>query len=237
MLRFGTGKVERVKVPLPVRVPEVPFTVTVKLPTLAVVLAVSVNVLEPAVLVGLKDAVTPLGKPVAVRATLALNPFCGFTVMVVEVLPPSETLTELGEADKVKLPALLTVNAIVVVLLNDPEVPVIVTLVVPIAAVLLAVNVTVLVLAELVGLKEAVTPLGIPEAEKPTKLEKPFRASTVMVLVPVLLRVMVTLLGEDERKNPGARPFVGQLATRLAAFTEPIPLAKSQPVIVPYAGL
>jgi hypothetical protein len=40
----------------------------------AVVLAVSVNVLVLVVLVGLKDAVTPLGKPEADKLTLPVKP-------------------------------------------------------------------------------------------------------------------------------------------------------------------
>ena len=52
--------------------------VTVKVPVAAVRLAVSVKVLVPVVLVGLKDPVTPLGRPDAVRLTLLAKPFSGF---------------------------------------------------------------------------------------------------------------------------------------------------------------
>lgn len=55
-----------------------------------------------------------------------------------------------------------------------PEVPVIVTLTVPVAAVLLAVSVNVLALGVGFGLNDAVTPLGRPEATKLTLLPKPF---------------------------------------------------------------
>ena len=41
----------------------------------------------------------------------------------------------------------------------------------------------------------------------------------------------VTLLGEAESEKFG--PEAGQLFTRLAALTLPIPVAKSQPVVVP----
>jgi hypothetical protein len=131
---------------------------------------------------------------------------------------------------------LFTLNVIVAVLVKRPEKPVMVTLVVPMAALLLAVKVTVLVLLVLAGLNEAVTPLGRPDAEKLTALENPLWGITVIVLVAVPLRVMVMLLGDEEREKPGAGPLAGQLATKLAAFKEPIPLAKSQPTIVPYAG-
>jgi hypothetical protein len=54
--------------------PDVPLTVTVMVPVVAVVLAVSVKVLVLAVLVGLKDAVTPLGRPEADKLTLPVKP-------------------------------------------------------------------------------------------------------------------------------------------------------------------
>ena len=61
-----------------------------------------------------------------------------------------------------------------VVFVKMPDVPVTVTVAVPIAAVLLAVSVNVLALPELGGLNEAVTPLGRPDAEKLTLPLKPF---------------------------------------------------------------
>jgi hypothetical protein len=54
--------------------PDVPLTATVTVPVVAVVLAVSVRVLVLAVLVGLKDAVTPLGRPEADKLTLPVKP-------------------------------------------------------------------------------------------------------------------------------------------------------------------
>ena len=59
------------------------MTVTVTLfPVVAVLLAVSVRVLEPVAGFGLNDAVTPLGKPDADKLTPLLKPFCGVTVIV-----------------------------------------------------------------------------------------------------------------------------------------------------------
>ena len=58
-----------------VRVPEDPLTFTVKVPVAAVLVAVRVNVLVEVLLVGLKVAVTPLGKPEAEKLTLPLKPF------------------------------------------------------------------------------------------------------------------------------------------------------------------
>jgi hypothetical protein len=65
-----------------VKLPDEPVTVTVAVPVVAALLAVSINVLVFVVVVGLNDAVTPLGKPDADKLTLPLKPFCGVTVMV-----------------------------------------------------------------------------------------------------------------------------------------------------------
>jgi len=73
-----------------------------------------------------------------------------------------------------------------------------VTVTVPVAAVLLAVRVNVLVLAVLVGLNDAVTPFGKPDADKLTLLLKPFCALTVTLLVPLAPCSIVKLLGDAE---------------------------------------
>lgn len=58
-----------------VKLPEVPVMVTVNVPVVAVPPAVRVSVLVLVVLLGLKDAVTPVGRPEADKLTLALKPF------------------------------------------------------------------------------------------------------------------------------------------------------------------
>lgn len=116
-----------------------------------------------------------------------------------------------------------------------PDEPVTVTVTVPMAAVMLEVSVSTLVLELLPGLNDAVTPLGRPDADKLTLPVKPFWGVLVMVLVALAPWVMVRLPGEAEREKLG--PKEGQLFTRLAALTVPIPVAKSQPAVVPYAGL
>ncbi len=64
------------------RLPEVPVTLTVNVPVSAEGPAESVSVLDVAVGSGMKEAVTPLGRPEAVRFTAALKPFNGLTVIV-----------------------------------------------------------------------------------------------------------------------------------------------------------
>ena len=91
----------------------------------------------------------------------------------------------------------------VVVFVKLADVPVTVTVTVPVAAVLPAVSVKVLVLAVLLGLNDAVTPLGRPEADKPTLPLKPFCGVTVMVLAPLAPCTIVTLFGEVEREKVG----------------------------------
>ena len=68
--------------------PEVPVMVTVATPAVAVLLAVSVRTLELVDDVGLNEAVTPLGSPVAVKVTLPVNPPESVTVMVSVALLP-----------------------------------------------------------------------------------------------------------------------------------------------------
>ena len=84
-----------------------------------------------------------------------------------------------------------------------PEVPVMVTVADPTPAVLLAVKVRVLVAAVLLGLNEAVTPAGKPEADKLTLLLKPFCGVMVMVFVPLAPCVSDILPSEVESEKLG----------------------------------
>ena len=76
--------------------------VTVEVPVVAVLLAASVSVLVPVVLVGLNVAVTPLGMPDAARPTLPVKPFCGVTVIVLGPLTPCAIDTLVGAAVRPK---------------------------------------------------------------------------------------------------------------------------------------
>ena len=170
-------------------VPEVPVTVMVNAPVVAVLLAVSVSTLELVEDVGLKEAVTPLGIPDAVNATLPVNPPTSVTVMVSVPLDPCLMDREDAEGLRVK-PVVtlgLTVREMVVLSVVVPEAPLMVTVTgPPVVAELLAVSVSTLL--PVVGLvpNVAVTPLGRPEAARVTLPVNPSTSVTEMLSVAVL---------------------------------------------------
>ena len=192
--------------------PEVPVTVTVAVPRVAVEEAVSVRTEVPVPFAGgvtglvANDAVTPLGRPVALSVVAELKLFWLVMVRVLVPWPPRFTVREAGASLMVKfgVAGAFTVRATVVVDARLPEVPVMVTVAFPRVAVLLAVRVSVLVVVVLVGLNAAVTPLGSPEAVRLTLPANPFRGCTVMVLVrPAAPWVIVRLLGDAESVKLG----------------------------------
>src|ERR1039458_8740282 len=93
-----------------------------------------------------------------------------------------------------------------------------VTVTAPVAAVALAVSVSVLVEVVGFGLNAAVTPLGKPDAERVTLPLKPFTGVMVIVLVPLLPCVMVTLFGEGESVMYGVRLQAGKMTVPMAVF-------------------
>jgi hypothetical protein len=182
-----------------VRPQHVPVTVTGNVPVVAALVAVRVSVLEPVVGFGLNPALTPPGRPEAVKLTLPLKPFCGVTVIVLVAFAPWTTLTLLGDAESVKFCGALTISESVVLLLKPLAAPVTVTGNVPVVAELVAVRVSVLEPVVGFGLNPALTPLGRLEVDKVTPLLKPFCGVTVIVLVPLAPCVMLKLLGDAER--------------------------------------
>jgi hypothetical protein len=133
-------------------------------------------------------AVTPEGRPLALSVVAELKPFWLVMVIVLVPLAPCAMLTDVGDAAMVKfaVAVALTVSATDVVAVKLPEVPVIVTVDVPVVAVALAVNVSTLV--PVVGFvpNAAVTPLGNPDAASVTLPVNPFTSVTEIVLVPLL---------------------------------------------------
>src|SRR5450755_2067481 len=127
-VKFGGGVTVRLMAVVWVKAPEVPWTVTVTgPPVVAEALAVSVRthvLVGLVVLVGLNDAVTPMGRvEVTDRLTLPEKPFVGFTVIVLVPLVPWAMLKVVGAAVSVKFGGGVTVRLRVVVLVKAPEVP------------------------------------------------------------------------------------------------------------------
>lgn len=121
---------------------------------------------------------------------------------------------------------------IVVVLVRLPEVPVTVTVTVPVVAAPLAVSVNVLVPVVLPGLNAGVTPLGRPEADKLTLPLKPLSGFTVIVLDPLEPCVTDKLLGEAERVKFGGGFTVRESVVELDRFPdEPVMVTVAGPVV------
>jgi hypothetical protein len=143
---------------------EVPWMVIVAVPAVAELLAVSVSTLLPVAGLVPNAAVTPLGIPDAVRVTGPLNPPTSVT-LIVSVPPAFRLIVNVG-ADgasvKVPVPEELIVKVKVVETVNVPEIPVMVTMDVPLTAVVPAVSVRTLLPVVGLGASEAVTPAGRP---------------------------------------------------------------------------
>lgn len=110
--------------------PLVPMMVMVRVPVVARELAVNftVDVPEPGAPMddGVKLTVTPDASPVAVKAIAELKPPVAAVVMVDVPLLPRTIVTDVGEAEMVKLggAGAVTVRVIVAVLLMPPPEPV-----------------------------------------------------------------------------------------------------------------
>lgn len=121
----------------------------------------------------------------------------------------------------------------VVLLVRLPDVPVTVTVNVPTVAVPVAERVKRLLAVAGFVPKVTLTPLGRPDAVKLTLPLNPLKGFTVMVVDPAVAWRIVKLLGEIERVKLGCVVDEGQLFARFVALTVPMPVAKSQPVVVP----
>ena len=111
---------------------------------------------------------------------------------------------------------------IVTVFVKLPETPVMVIGNVPTAEVPAAVRVSVLVVAVGLGLNDAVTPAGRPEADKATLPVKPNCGVIVMVLVLLVPCVIVMLLKEVEREKfgEGGAGVVSETLSKVAVAKE-----------------
>lgn len=114
---------------------------------------------------------------------------------------------------------------IVVVWLKDPETPVIVTVLVPVAAELLAVNVSVLVPVAGFGLNDEVTPVPWPVVDKVTLPVKPFDGWIVIVVVPCEPRVIVNVVGDaDSVKLADAGAVTVKVTLVVRVSLSPVPV-------------
>jgi hypothetical protein len=216
----------------------VPVMVMVAAPAVAVLLAVRVSTLEPAVGLVPNAAVTPLGMPEAVRVTPPVNPPTSVTVMV--SVPPALRAIERadGEAESLKLPVPVTVRETVVVTLRLPEVPVMVTVEVPAAAALLAANVTTLVAVAGLVPNVALTPVGNPDAARVTLPVNPFNSGTEIVLVPVPPGATVRLAGvADSVKLGGGVIGLTVRPTTAVCSSEPLVPVTVMPAVPTVAVL
>src|SRR5690242_2176212 len=101
-VKFGAALTARLIVVELVMEPATPVIVMVAVPVVAEPVAESVKLLLEVAPLGLNDALTPLGRPVAVKFTVPAKPPEGVTVIVAEPLLPWATVKLLGEAAKEK---------------------------------------------------------------------------------------------------------------------------------------
>jgi hypothetical protein len=214
----------RVKEAPLVSAPETPLTLMGKLPAVAVLLAVKVTRLVPAVFRAANDAVTPLGSPDADRITLLLKRFCGVTVTVPDAVAPRGSPRLAGSSDRVKFGAVI-VSPMVVALVSAPEAPFTIAVYVSGVTVPLALKVRDVLAVVLDGLKTGVKPVGKPDTAKLTLPLKPFKPATLMVLLPLLVRAMVRLLGDDERLKLGTTTVSPMVVVLLRPAETPLMLS------------
>jgi hypothetical protein len=129
----------------------------------------------------LNEAVTPAGRPDAVRVTLPVKPLFGVTVTILVALAPFVTLTAAGAAEIENNAGGTMVKAMAAVAVRLPDVPVTVTAAAPAVALALARKVKELVVAVTAGLNDADTPLGSPVTTRFTVPLKP-RAEMTAIL-------------------------------------------------------
>jgi hypothetical protein len=177
-----------------VNVPDVPVMMTFEVPAVAVVLAVRVSTLAPVVGLVLNTAPTPVGSPDAANVTLPANPPASITVTVSVMAEPWVTDNVAVAAASVKLGVcmVLMVSETAELAVRSPDVPVIVSVEVPVAAALPAVSVSTLV--PVVGLvpKDALTPAGSPKTARVTLPANPPASATDMMSATLLPRVTVS---------------------------------------------
>jgi hypothetical protein len=156
-----------------------------------------------------------------VRFTVPAKPFVPATLIVpvFPVVAPGVSVIEVvPPLPAVKPGSAVMVNAMLVVSVNEPEVPVMVTVtgVAVTAAVLLAVRVSTWLAGVEPPAKEVVTPPGRPLADRETAPEKLPTSVSVIVVVPLPPWAIDTVVGEEERVKLDAR-FTAKLCCTIGA--------------------
>jgi hypothetical protein len=230
-VKLGGGVTVSATLVVCVSEPETPVMVSVTGPTAAAELeAVSVNVLSVVAGLGEKLAVTPVGNPETLKVTLPVKPFAGVITMEPVVLLPATTTSELLAGATVKVGEGVTLTLIVSVCVSEPEVPVMVMGVGPLAAaVLSAARLRILVEVVCTGEKLAVTPTGNPVSESETAPVNPPSAFTVIVLALLPAPVSRFMLAEEAASvNPEPMP-VTVTADVCPAWSLPVSVTLSVP--------
>jgi hypothetical protein len=223
----------RARVAVCVSGPDVPVNVTLAVAAAAVLAALRVTVCDPpaASVKVLGLAVTPAGRPLIATAGLPVEEIC--TVW----LPPGATVSEVGESWSVKSPdAAVTARLSDAVCVNEPDVPVKVTVPVPAGVPAAAVNVTV---EAVPGLKVnedgwAVTPVGNPVSVTGTFAANWFCgvASRDTVALPPAVSVADVGFTLSEKSGGGAACTVSD-AWALAVW---LPSVAVKPIVAVAAG-
>jgi len=208
-LNVGTPATVKVIFAAATRVPEVPVTVTVVVPSAADAPALSVNALVFATAPRVKLAVTPAGSAEVVNTTVPLKPLAATTERLLLADDPWTRPMLAGEADTVKPEGARTVRIIANVLRMVPDFPVSVMVELPGTAELDADMVSAPALAppREAGLKVAVIPACNPEALRATVPEKPFSGVTEMVAATLIPGVTESAAGFDAIVKEG-EPWV-----------------------------
>jgi len=180
----------------------VPVTVTVEVPVGVDGMVVIVMVELPPEVTdeGMKLAPAPVGKPLALSATVCDDPLVVAVLIVVVPLLPGATVTVLGLALMEKSfggGEVCTASVTDVLCIADAPVPVTVTVEVPVGVDAVVVIVMVELPPEVTdeGLKLATAPDGRPVAVSATVCDDPLVVAVLIVVMPLLPGATVTVLG------------------------------------------
>ena len=184
--------------------------------------------------------VKPEGKPDAASEILPVNPPVSATVIVPEAEPQSGT--KVGGKTASEKPPAVTVSEMLVVAVNVPEVPVTVIGYVPATVVEATLRVRTLDVADDVGLKAAVTPVGMPDAVNATLPVNGLTSVTVMVSVALAPAPTDSVAAEGfsvklpRPTPPQAVPLIAKFAGTALAEPFHVPL-NPIPVRLPPAAM